>query len=270
MRDSRRKLARLGLALCLFMGMFAASAFAQQSAKTNTVRFMSYNIHYGTGMDGVYSLENIAAVVKKSEADVVGLQEIGDSTMAATLGKLTGMHVLFGASLGTQKGYGDAVLSKFPFKDAGNLSIPSASSSRYQAMAVDLDLSSVVGDVGTVRFINTHFDWLSTPGSKHARLATVDVIEEAFFKQGEDISAILTADLNSTPDSEELAKLKRFGWNNYVGAEPFLTIPSTGPKKQIDYVLYRTNRNWKVKDAFVMYGEESSDHLPIVMDLEIR
>lgn len=235
-----------------------------------TIRVMSYNIHYGNGMDGIYSLENIANVINKSEADVVGLQEIGDSIMAEKLGELTNMKVVFGPSLGSSSGYGDAILSKYPFTFIGNLAIPSASSSRYQAMAVDVDFSSKSKGLGKVRVINTHFDWLSTIGSEHARLSSIDVIEEAFFSERDNLPAILTADLNSTPDSDVLLKMNKFGWINYIDGNTHFTHSSTNPEMQIDYVLYRSKSEWTVKDMFAMYGEESSDHLPIVMDIALQ
>lgn len=248
---------------------FVQEASAQNTKDVNAIRVMSYNIHYGKGMDGVFSLENIANVVKKADPDIVGLQEIKDSLQAEELGRLTGMEVVFGPSLGKSDGYGDAILSKYPFDWVGNQSIPSASSSRYQAMAVDVDLSSKSKKWGKVRIINTHFDWLRTIGSEEARLSTVDVIEKAFFNGSDDLPSILTADINSVPDSPVLKKLEKYGWSNYQDGGPYLSIPSTNPKKQIDYTLYRSNTEyrWGVTNFFVMYGEESSDHLPVVIDL---
>lgn len=240
------------------------------SDKENVIRVMSYNTHYGKGMDGVFSLENIAEVIKKANPDIVGLQEISDSLMAQKLGDLTGMKAVFGPSLGRSNGYGDAILSKYSFEWVDNLSIPSASSSRYQAMAVDVDLSNMSEELGKIRVINTHFDWLRTIGSKHARLATIDVIEEAFFKDQDILPSILTADLNSTPDSKEIDKLESHGWVNYNDGNTYHTHNSINPDKQIDYILYRTKNKWKVKNFFVMYGEESSDHLPVVIDIIIR
>lgn len=234
------------------------------------IRVMSYNIHYGKGINGIFSLENIAEVIKKADPDIIGLQEISDSLMAEKLGVLTGMRAVFGASLGRSNGYGDAILCKYPFEWVSNHSIPSASSSRYQAMAIDVDFSDLPENLGKIRIINTHFDWLRTIGSEYARLATIDVIEESFFKNQKKIPSILTADLNSTPDSDVIKKFKNYGWVNYEDGNTYYTHSSTNPKKQIDYILYRSKDEWEVKNFSVMYGEESSDHLPVIMDLIIR
>jgi endonuclease/exonuclease/phosphatase family metal-dependent hydrolase len=237
--------------------------------ESNQIKVISYNIHYGIGVDEKYDLPRIAKVISDQNPDIVGLQEIGDSTMAAELGRLTGMKYVFGQSLGRADGYGDAVLSKHPFEWVGNYSIPSASSSRYQVMGVDVDLSSIYGENAKVRFINTHFDWLKTIGSQEARLATVEVIERSFFNEEKNLPAILTGDMNASPDSKPLKKLKEKGWIAESLGKELKTIGSKNPRKQIDFVLIRPEKNWKVIDVEVLDEPLASDHLPIVMILEL-
>lgn len=231
------------------------------------VRVMSYNTHYCVGMDGKKNCAAIAEVIKKADPDIVGLQEIADQTMAEKLERLTGMHVVFGESL---PGYGDAILSKYPFEYLGNYSIPSASASRYQVMAALIDFSAKSQEIGKVRLINTHFDWLNTPGSRHARLATVDMIEEVYFKEPTVPTTILTGDLNSLPDRDVIRRLEKYGWINSSANGTYYTAPSVKPTSQIDYILYRAGSDWKVSKFQVMYGELSSDHLPVVADFEIN
>ena len=233
------------------------------------LKILSYNIHYGIGMDNKVDLERIAKVILSKDPDIVGLQEIGDSTMAAALGRLTGMKFVFGQSLGRMDGYGDAVLSKHPFKWVNNYSIPSASSSRYQAMGIDVDVSNIYKKGTKVRFINTHFDWLRTIGSQEARLATVEVIEKGFFTDDSKIPAILAGDLNAIPESAPLKKLAQKGWVNETLGKELKTISSKNPRKQIDYVLIRPKENWKVIDVEVLDAPMASDHLPILMTLEL-
>lgn len=241
---------------------------SQDDAVPATVSVLSYNIHYGLGTDGVKDLERIADVIKRSNAGIVGLQEIGNKAMAMELGRLTGMQAVFGRSKENDEGYGDAVLCKYPFTWAGGHSIPSASSSRYQAMAIDIDLSEVFGPGTTVRFINTHFDWLDTIGSEEARLATVDVIERAF-REGSDVPAILAGDMNATPDSAPLKKLLAYGWVHGSADSGLLTWEATQPSQQIDYVLAAPQGTWRVQGVEVMDEPLASDHLPVVVQLEL-
>ncbi len=225
------------------------------SEKPKSITVMSYNIRYTYGTDEKYDIERIAKVITEQAPDIVGLQEIGDSVMAAKLGELTGMAYVFGPSQESMKKYGDAVLCKYPFEWVGNFSIPSASSSRYQVMGVDIDVSSVFGNDAKIRFLNTHFDWLPSIGSQEARLATVDVIERGFFENN-NLPSILTGDLNSEPDSAPLKKLKQKGWVNKEGSKELFTIPVVNPNRQIDYVLVRPKHAWNILNLEIIAGAD--------------
>ena len=276
--DTRSSALFLLLACTLSLAACHAPQAEPAEGPRASITVLSYNIHYGLGTDGVNDLERIADVIKRSDAGIVGLQEIGSKAMAMELGRLTGMPAVFGPSLGRDDGYGDAVLCKYPFTWVGGHSIPSASSSRYQAMAIDIDLSGILADGdgsvdggaegATFRFINTHFDWLDTIGSEEARLATVDVIERAF-REGSDLPVVLAGDLNATPDSAPLAKLRAHGWAHGSADSGLLTWEATKPDQQIDYVLAAPEGRWRVLDVIVMDEPLASDHLPVVVQLEL-
>lgn len=257
------------LTLVCFSCSPAAVGTAQRVEPEKSLKVLSYNIHYGVGMDKKKDLARIANVITRQDPDIVGLQEIGNHAMAEELGRLTGMQFSFGPSLGKLDGYGDAILCKHPFKTLANQAIPSASSSRYQAMAIDVDLSNVFGPHSKVRFVNTHFDWLSTIGSQEARLAAVDVIERAFFTDG-DLPAILTGDLNAQPESPPLKKLSSKGWHFESLGKERLTWSSEKPAKQIDYVLIRSKTAWTVTATEVLNEPVASDHLPVLMTLKLN
>jgi len=234
----KHALAALGLFVTLVATAVAQDSSRDVDAPPRRLTVMSYNIHYAVGMDGKKSLERIARVIVDSKADIVGLQEISNQAMAKELSRLTKMPFAFGPSKGKQDQYGDAILCRHPFTWVGNHAIPSASSSRYQAMAVDVDVSRVFGKGRTVRFVNTHFDWLQTLGSQEARLAAVEVIERGFFQAGAP-PAILAGDLNAVPGSAPLLRLANKGWYYTDLARPRPTIGSPKPDRQIDYVLVR-------------------------------
>jgi len=227
---------------------------------------MSYNIHYGVGMDKKLDLGRIAAVITSQNPDIVGLQEIGSKAMADELSRLTGMPVVFGPSKGSGDAYGDAVLCRLPFQWVGNLAIPSASSSRYQALAVDIDLSSLYGAGSTVRFINTHFDWTDSVGSQEARRASVKVIERGLCADIPPL-AILAGDLNAVPESAPLLDLERAGWHLPRLGQPMYTHGAPNPTKQIDYVLVRPQSAWRILGAQVVDEPVASDHYPVVLTI---
>ena len=262
---SRLAVSCLSGCLAAVCGVRAQSAPPQPQA----VNALSYNVHYAVGMDGKTDLARIARVIRDSKAGIVGLQEIGNKAMAKELGRLTQMPFVFGASKEKDSQYGDAILCRYPFTYVGNESIPSASSSRYQAMAVDVDVSEVFGEGASVRFVNTHFDWLKTIGSQEARLAACQVIERAFFEDY-DGPAILAGDLNATPKSAPLQRLQKLGWFFTDLGKPRLTIGAPKADRQIDYLLVRPQRTWGVRKIQVMDEPVASDHLPITMTLSLQ
>ncbi|MFT5058888.1 MAG: endonuclease/exonuclease/phosphatase family metal-dependent hydrolase [Planctomycetota bacterium] len=228
------------------------------------LKVMSYNIHYGDGMDEKYDLERIAAIISAESPDLVGLQEIGNKQMADELARLTGMSAVFGSAKGSDASYGDAILSTHPFKWVGNVELPTASSSHYQAMAADVDLSALYGPGAVVRFINTHFDWMDSIGSQQSRRASVDVIERNLCGELPSL-AILTGDLNTIPGSPPLLDLRSAGWHLPQLGRPMATHGAPNSSKQIDYVLVRPRKNWRVLDVRVLDEPVASDHYPVVL-----
>lgn len=228
------------------------------------LKVMSYNIHYGVGMDEALDLERIAAVITAESPDLVGLQEIGSKAMADELSRLTGMKAVFGPSKGSDDAYGDAILSKHPYQWVGNVSLPSASSSRYQAMAVDVDLSEVCGPGTVVRFINTHFDWTDSIGSQESRRASARVIEQGLCQDAPAL-ALLAGDLNARPESPPLAALDASGWFLPPLGQPMATHGSSNEATQIDYVLVRPSQGWRIMDVRVLDEPVASDHYPVVL-----
>ena len=228
------------------------------------LKVMSYNVHYGVGMDKALDLARIAAVIEREAPDLVGLQEIGSKAMADELARLTGMQAVFGPSKGSDEAYGDAILSRYPFEWVGNVSLPSASSSRYQAMAVDVDVSERYGSDATVRFINTHFDWTDSIGSQEARRAAATVIERALCREHPS-HALLAGDLNALPESPPLASLEANQWHLTQLGQPMLTWGAPHPTKQIDYVLVRPQHAWRIMDVRVLDEPIASDHYPVVL-----
>ena len=274
-------------ALCVasLMSLYASPRGAPAQYQAIRLKVLSYNIHYGVGMDSRKDLKRIARVIRRTEADIVGLQEVSDSLMTDELARMTGMRGIFGASVEKETpnlyhllgipvpasllSYGDAILSRYPFENIGNLSIPSASNSRYEALCVDVDLNGKHGQGAVVRFITTHFDYLETLGSRAARLASVEVIEQAFIPESLDKPVLLAGDLNATPQSATLKLFRERGWVNEDLGKDLFTVPSSAPHKQIDYVLVKPLSRWLVKDVSVINDGMASDHHPILMTLEL-
>jgi endonuclease/exonuclease/phosphatase family metal-dependent hydrolase len=235
---------------------------------TPTLRVLTYNVHHGEGTDGKLDLERIAKVITATKPDLVALQEIdqkakrtGGVDQAATLGKLTGLHVEFGKAIDFQGGaYGLAVLSRFPLKSPRVHPLPGKKGQEAR-IVFETQIEPGAGRP-PVRFLNTHFqhDDAATRAGQAAK------VNELFAKA--DGPVILAGDLNATPESEPMTALSK----QWTPATPFdrglKTIPADVPRSQIDYVLFRPAGGFKAADAKVLEEKVASDHRPVLVVLE--
>ena len=84
----------------------------------------------------------------------------------------------------------------------------------------------------------------------------------------EELPMLLAGDLNDVPESESLAGLFAL-WRSARGAEALPTFPACGPKRQLDYILYRPAGRWRVAAVRVPDEPAASDHRPVVAVLEL-
>ena len=129
-----------------------------------TVRVLTYNIHHGEGMDGVFDLSRLAAVMEQAQPDLVALQEVDLSTQRASgvnqlaeLERLTGMYAQFGKAMNFEGGdYGVAVLSRWPLLSAQNQPLPSFPN-REPRTALTVRVRAGA-DGPLLQFTSTHLD----------------------------------------------------------------------------------------------------------------
>ena len=100
------------------------------------------------------------------------------------------------------------------------------------------------------------------------RLAAVEVIARVVEARG-GVPLILAGDLNATPDSEPLSRLRE-NWLIAGDGETLPTIPVAAPSRQIDYILCTPPERWRAVETLVPGDAEASDHRPIASALELR
>lgn len=262
-----------------------AEAHAQgnsENGRNVTIRVMTYNIHAGIGSDGNYDIERIADVIKTSDADVVGLQEVDknwgyrsnfDDELQKLADKLD-MHA-FMAPIYNQdpineddprRKYGVAVLSKYPIIDASNREIARLSTQDANPEPVPAPgfAETVINAKGAIfSFYVTHLDYRGDP---YVREMQVDDMLDIIPNQD---SAILAGDMNAEPDAPELAPLfNRFNdaWAESGEGDGY-TYSASSPNKRIDYIL--TTQGIDVSNAEVI-DTLASDHLPVITDVTLQ
>lgn len=238
------------------------------------VRVFCYNIHYGQGMDGVYDVDRLAAVINRSKPDLVALQEVdvgvkrsGRVHQAQRLAELTGMAVRFGPTQHYEGGlFGNAVLTRFPILDVQIHPLPYTDSTpelvTYPRGAIAVTVQTP--NDKPLRFISTHFQH-NVPED---RAAEATAINSLFAGKDGSIPTILAGDMNATPDAEPIQiLLKR--WSNATDDPASPSAPSPKPRSRIDYIFYRSASDFRVIDAKVIAETMASDHRPVQADFEL-
>ena len=261
------------LVLAVVLVLFGVAVPAAASARPVTV--LSYNIHHGAGLDGVFDLDRIADVIDRSHADVVGLQEVdrhyGDRSawadVSAELAERLGMHVVFAANLDLdppapgqpRRQYGTALLSRFPIVSWHNTLLPMAKPGEEQRGL----LEAVIDVHGLrIRAMTTHLQH----DNAASRRLQAGVVATAVAASREPV--VLTGDLNATPDTPEVTTLTATMADSHAraGHGAGLTYPAEAPTARIDYVLTTGAR---VVSSRVLTSD-ASDHLPVLARLVVH
>lgn len=260
---------RLRVVVSLCAVVASAFALVARSDEPLTIRVLSYNIHHGEGTDGKLDLERIAGVIADAKPDLVALQEVDVKAertakvdQATELGRLTGMHVAFGASMDFQGGeYGNAVLSRWPIAASKVHPLPRFGEGEPRSVFVcEIDLPEREEHLP---FLATHFGFFA---GVHERLASVETIE-GLARKMPDRPAILAGDLNDLPESKPLERLRET-WK-LANRETLPTVPVEKPTKQIDFILYSPAERWRSVKAEVLDEAVASDHRAILAELEL-
>lgn len=235
--------------------------------KAFQLRILSYNIHHGEGIDGKLDLPRIARVIRSVSPDLVALQEVDRSTrrtnkvdQPARLAELTKMKVVFERNISFGGGeYGNAILSKLPIAAHRNKHLPRINEGEQRGV---LRAEIRYPQLGTpLAFFATHLDHRQ---ASEERLASAKVINQLVVASRG--PAILAGDLNTTPQTAVMRTF--FGEWTSASSKVMPTIPVKNPQKQIDYILFRPSRNWKVVETRVLPEAVASDHRAIFAVLE--
>ena len=229
---------------------------------------LSYNIHHARGVDGQLNLARIANVILSVKPDLVALQEVDNKTnrtgkidQAAELSRLTKMFYIFGSNIEFQGGhYGNAILSRFPVVKKNNLHLPNLNSGEQRGV-----LESVIklSKEQKISFLATHLDHRKPDNE---RIASAKFINERISLSNK-IPAILAGDFNDIPFSSTLKEFGKLWLHTNATLSP--TIPVSKPTRQIDYIMIRPKKSWRVIRSKVLDEAVASDHRAIFAEIEL-
>ncbi|MBN1800228.1 MAG: endonuclease/exonuclease/phosphatase family protein [Candidatus Lokiarchaeota archaeon] len=246
------------------------------------IKFMTYNIHFGQGMDDLLNMERIAQNILTEDPDIIGLQEVENGRitsqgidMAFWLAKRLNMHYFYYPAVNNHA-FGVAILSKFPIKSASGTQIPALLQERVLLHAI-IELSSSLD----IDVFVTHLGIREENNS-----AQVDYVLEAIRAQTHARPKVLMGDFNLNQSTEEIQRISNNSLINMTNTgAPYdtgeYTFPSYPPdaisEGVIDYI-FATNctivgGRGRIIDSFVpgnTAAEFGSDHRPYVATLRFK
>lgn len=243
------------------------------------IRVMTYNVHSCIGMDGVPSTERIAAVIARSGADVIALQEVdrglarsGHADQGHEIARILEMTFHFHPSLRLKEGrYGNAVLSRFPMRLVKGGPLPTPRAIRRRERRGILWVEIKPPEKRPIQVLTSHFGL--TGGE---RMVQVDRVLGPEWLGNSDCRSplILCGDFNASSRSKVYGRLidvLHDAQESLPGWRAKKTWPCKYPLVRIDHIFISEDilveRVDVPQDAITRVA---SDHLPLIADLSIR
>ena len=258
------------------LGRLPAQRISRVSPRAAHLSVVTYNVHSCLGLDDRLSPARIARVLEHCGADIIALQELdvrrgrtGHVDQAEEIAAQLGMQVAFYPALAREgEQYGDAILSRFPFHIIKSTGLPNVPDGRLEPRGA---LWAAV-DAGNrpIQVVNTHLGL----ASQEQRLQVEALLGSDWLAHPDcQRPTILSGDLNMSPRSPHFrrlaARLRDVQTGN--GRRPQGTWISYWPRLRIDHVL--VSKEFRIKDVRTIRSKlarEASDHLPLVVDLELQ
>jgi endonuclease/exonuclease/phosphatase family metal-dependent hydrolase len=235
------------------------------------VRIVTYNVHSCIGTDGRCAPERIAAVLAEIDPDVVCLQELevdrprsGLVDQAAEVARILTMEFHFNPTITEVSGrYGDAILSKKPFKLIAAGSLPPAQRPIPREPRGAIRIETAVNGQ-TWQIINTHFGL----GHGERRFQARAMVEKWIIPALAHSPVILCGDFNSRPSSAVHRIIGERLRDVLQGKRHPRSFSTRWPFVCLDYVFASEGvRVERVECWKSPLADFASDHFPIVAEL---
>ncbi|MEC5425962.1 endonuclease/exonuclease/phosphatase family protein [Virgibacillus sp. C22-A2] len=239
------------------------------------IKVMTYNIHHGKGMDKKVDLYRIAEIIEKSDADIIGLNEVDKhyskrshhQDQVRWLANHLDMDYAFAPSVSltvrnsvTVRQYGNALLSRFPILNTKTLPFDVASRliEGRSILDVTLQLNEKLLQVNVTHFSLNPF---------LQRMQTNFLVNQV---NNYVHPLIILGDFNMKPGSRGWKKLIcefSDGW--YIaGNGKGSTYPSLRPRSRLDYIFSSPSIE-VINTEIITKLPHASDHLPVKAHLRI-
>lgn len=241
-------------------------------------RLLTYNVHRCVGVDRRLDVGRIAAVIAEQEPDVVCLQELdvgrartGHVDQAQAIADRLAMSFHFHAAFKVEaEQYGDAILTARPERLVRSGPLPTIRGvpglEPRGALWAAIDFDGV-----TLNVINTHLGLVP----REQRLQAAALLGEDWLGSPDCVGpTLLTGDFNATSVTRPYQALaaRLSDCQRTLGLKPSVkTFPSSFPAIRIDHCFTSPEVVvTRVTAPFSPLVRMASDHLPLVVDFELR
>ncbi len=242
--------------------------------------FMTYNIHFGFGVDDDLNLERIAQNILNEEAEIIGLQEVDNgriTTGGVDIGswlanRLNMYYYGYYSTVENEHTRGCVLLSKYPIVSAHGYDIPSNSIQRvmiHTVVQVDKNLE--------INVFVVHVGLSEEDTDKQIEFILETIDDETKSSEPQ----VLMGDFNLENDTDEIEEILKVFDDTYekYNHDRDKTFPSYDlygtTHESIDYIFARGYD--EIEDSYVVDdmienentpSEYGSDHFPVVSILE--
>ena len=246
--------------------LLTTPAPARPTATGDSVRMVTWNLHYGVNDDAAVDPATIADTLRAQHADVIMLQEvnrgwpIGAGTdLAEWLSRALGMAYVWSPAADGQ--FGNVILSSLPMSDVRTGRLPYGQGPQRRSYArATVQLPSGRG----VSVCTAH---LQSVTDHHAtRNAEIDTL---LARCGHQRPAVLAGDLNAMPGWAEIAKFERAGLvsaQDATGHAGELTSPTVRPRYRPDWMFGTDDVSFS---RFAVLRTRASDHFPLAATVRL-
>lgn len=250
------------------------------------LRVVTYNVHYCKGLDGRFSPDRIARVLRALDPDIIALQEIESGRprsrhedQLAFLAKELGLEACFCVSIERgEERYGHAFLARHSLIHQRCIHLPNGGRPRIEPR--DVMAAKLKWHGREITLVGTHLGLAPAE-----RAAQIDRLLQPDLLGGEGPTdpTIFLGDLNVSPGGALYRRLVT-PWAARDGIARFRdvqahaprhvackTFPSFLPMRRLDHIF--VSPHFSVHAVFApanLLTRRASDHLPLVADLELH
>jgi endonuclease/exonuclease/phosphatase family metal-dependent hydrolase len=247
------------------------------------LRVVSYNIHRAIGVDRLFRPERIVEILAHHNGDVVLLQEVDEGVprsrevdLARDLATALGYaHLAVGHNVSLRKGrYGNATLSRYPIERERNIDLTIGRRKRRGCQHTTITVEKISGHPHPLEIFNLH---LGLSGRERRQQVGLLTSSREFSELDPDAGCIIGGDFNDWGLRLQpfFVDGMRFSCSSNGHGDPdrraMRTYPSFSPRGALDRLYFRgpldlvASRRCRMKLSRV-----ASDHLPIIVDFDLR